>query len=74
MNPVRRERDEVYDEAVVTYGAWRLGDGQAYELDGVKLWTTNGVVADLLVVMARVPKSDGHRGGISAFVVEAPSG
>jgi Acyl-CoA dehydrogenase, C-terminal domain len=30
-------------------------------------------VADLLVVMARVPKSEGHRGGISAFVVEARS-
>ncbi|MGW7200812.1 acyl-CoA dehydrogenase family protein [Streptomyces chryseus] len=46
-------------------------DGDAYVLDGVKLWTTNGVVADLLVVMARVPKSEGHRGGITAFVVEA---
>ncbi|MFE0100967.1 acyl-CoA dehydrogenase family protein [Streptomyces sp. NPDC059009] len=46
-------------------------DGDAYVLDGVKLWTTNGVVADLLVVMARVPKSDGHKGGITAFVVEA---
>jgi alkylation response protein AidB-like acyl-CoA dehydrogenase len=46
-------------------------DGDEYVLDGVKLWTTNGVVADLLVVMARVPKSDGHRGGITAFVVEA---
>ena len=45
-------------------------DGDDYILDGVKLWTTNGVVADLLVVMARVPKSDGHKGGISAFVVE----
>ncbi len=31
------------------------------------------VVAELLVVMARVPKSEGHRGGISAFVVEADS-
>ncbi|MET9697544.1 acyl-CoA dehydrogenase family protein [Streptomyces sp. NPDC006529] len=49
-------------------------DGQdGYVLDGVKLWTTNGVVADLLVVMARVPKSDGHKGGITAFVVEADS-
>ncbi|MGW4205773.1 acyl-CoA dehydrogenase family protein [Streptomyces sp. NPDC004726] len=48
-------------------------DGDAYVLDGVKLWTTNGVVADLLVVMARVPESDGHRGGITAFVVEADS-
>ncbi|MGR8007959.1 acyl-CoA dehydrogenase family protein [Streptomyces hypolithicus] len=46
-------------------------DGDSYVMDGVKLWTTNGVVADLLVVMARVPKSEGHRGGITAFVVEA---
>ncbi|MFJ6860631.1 acyl-CoA dehydrogenase family protein [Streptomyces werraensis] len=48
-------------------------DGDDYVLDGVKLWTTNGVVADLLVVMARVPRSGGHRGGITAFVVEADS-
>ncbi|MFF4589921.1 acyl-CoA dehydrogenase family protein [Streptomyces sp. NPDC001388] len=48
-------------------------DGDDYVLDGVKLWTTNGVVADLLVVMARVPKSDGHPGGITAFVVESDS-
>ncbi|MCA2200879.1 acyl-CoA dehydrogenase family protein [Streptomyces griseoincarnatus] len=48
-------------------------EGDDYVLDGVKLWTTNGVVADLLVVMARVPKSEGHRGGITAFVVEADS-
>ncbi len=46
-------------------------DGDDYLLDGVKLWTTNGVIADLLVVMAQVPASDGHRGGITAFVVEA---
>ncbi|MFD3661149.1 acyl-CoA dehydrogenase family protein [Streptomyces sp. NPDC058659] len=52
----------------------RDGDGDGtYVLDGVKLWTTNGVVADLLVVMARVPASEGHRGGITAFVVEADS-
>ncbi|MFI5965882.1 acyl-CoA dehydrogenase family protein [Streptomyces asoensis] len=48
-------------------------DGDDYVLDGVKLWTTNGVVADLLVVMARVPRSEGHKGGITAFVVEAGS-
>ncbi|MGW0120886.1 acyl-CoA dehydrogenase family protein [Streptomyces sp. NPDC003327] len=48
-------------------------EGDAYVLDGVKLWTTNGVVADLLVVMARVPASEGHPGGITAFVVEADS-
>ncbi|RVU22530.1 acyl-CoA dehydrogenase [Streptomyces antnestii] len=48
-------------------------DGDSYVLDGVKLWTTNGVVADLLVVMARVPKGEGRKGGITAFVVEADS-
>ncbi|MFB6671756.1 acyl-CoA dehydrogenase family protein [Streptomyces sp. NPDC056390] len=48
-------------------------DGDSYVLDGVKLWTTNGVVADLLVVMARVPKAEGRKGGITAFVVEADS-
>ncbi|MFI6704003.1 acyl-CoA dehydrogenase family protein [Streptomyces sp. NPDC050509] len=48
-------------------------DGDTYVLDGVKLWTTNGVVADLLVVMARVPKEEGRKGGITAFVVEADS-
>jgi alkylation response protein AidB-like acyl-CoA dehydrogenase len=46
-------------------------DGDDYVIDGVKLWTTNGVVADLLVVMAQVPGGDGHRGGITAFVVPA---
>lgn len=48
-------------------------DGDDYLLDGVKLWTTNGVVADLLVVMARVPRSEGRKGGITAFVVETAS-
>ncbi|MCX5400105.1 acyl-CoA dehydrogenase family protein [Streptomyces sp. NBC_00102] len=48
-------------------------DGDDYVLDGVKLWTTNGVVADLLVVMARVPEGPDHPGGITAFVVEADS-
>jgi alkylation response protein AidB-like acyl-CoA dehydrogenase len=46
-------------------------DGDDYVLNGVKLWTTNGVIADLMVVMAKVPKSEDHRGGITAFVVEA---
>ncbi|MGW6240979.1 acyl-CoA dehydrogenase family protein [Streptomyces sp. NPDC055094] len=48
-------------------------DGDSYVLDGVKLWTTNGVVADLLVVMARVPRTENGKGGITAFVVEAGS-
>ncbi len=46
-------------------------DGDDYLLNGVKLWTTNGVIADLLVIMAQVPATEGRRGGITAFVVEA---
>ncbi|MGV9638840.1 acyl-CoA dehydrogenase family protein [Nocardia rhamnosiphila] len=67
------EPDVGSDPARIASTATPTADGEAYELNGVKLWTTNGVVAELLVVMARVPKSDGHRGGISAFVVEAGS-
>src|SRR4029450_203110 len=48
-------------------------DGKSYLLDGVKLWTTNGVIAELAVVMARVPQHEGGRGGISAFVVATAS-
>ena len=44
-----------------------------YKLNGVKLWGTNGTVATLLVVLARVPKSEGRKGGITAFVVESES-
>src|SRR5437773_77569 len=64
------EPDVGSDPARLTTTATPSADGSGYVLDGVKLWTTNGVVADLLVVMARVPAGDGHRGGITAFVVE----
>jgi alkylation response protein AidB-like acyl-CoA dehydrogenase len=62
------EPDVGSDPARLTTTATPTDDG--YVLEGTKLWTTNGVIADLLVVMARVPRSDGHRGGITAFVVE----
>jgi alkylation response protein AidB-like acyl-CoA dehydrogenase len=65
------EPDVGSDPARLGATAVPTDDGSAYILNGVKLWTTNGVVADLLVVMAAVPKSEGHRGGITAFVVES---
>jgi len=67
------EPDVGSDPARLRTNAVPTEDDAAYILNGTKLWTTNGVVAELLVVMARVPKSDGHRGGISAFIVEADS-
>lgn len=67
------EPDVGSDPARLQTAAVPTEDGSAYELTGTKLWTTNGVVAELLVVMARVPAAEGRRGGISAFVVEADS-
>src|SRR5262249_36667716 len=67
------EPDVGSDPARMGCTAVPSSDGEHYVLNGVKLWTTNGVVADLVVVMARVPRSEGHRGGITAFVVEADS-
>ncbi len=64
------EPDVGSDPARLSTTAVPSADGSEYVLNGVKLWTTNGVIADLLVVMALVPRSEGHRGGITAFVVE----
>ena len=45
-------------------------DGTGYLLNGRKLWATNGAIADIVVVMAQVPKSEGRRGGITAFILD----
>src|SRR5207302_1511090 len=58
------------DPARLSATAVPTEDGSAYMLNGVKLWTTNGTIARVMVVMAEVPESAGHPGGISAFVVE----
>ncbi len=65
------EPDVGSDPARLASTATPTPDGSAYILDGVKLWTTNGVIAELVVVMAAVPASDGSRGGITAFVVDS---
>ncbi len=54
------------DPARLTTTAEPSEDGQHFILNGSKLWCTNGTLAELLVVMARNPKTD----AISAFVVE----
>ncbi|MDN3260246.1 acyl-CoA dehydrogenase family protein [Streptomyces sp. CSDS2] len=59
-DPFRMHTTAVYDPA-----------SDRYVLDGVKTWTTNGVIADLLVVMAVVPAGEHGEGGMTAFVVEA---
>ena len=67
------EPDVGSDPARLATTAEPTADGTGYLLNGVKLWATNGTVATLLVVMARVPAAEGRRGGITAFVVEGDS-
>src|SRR3954447_6893406 len=70
------EPDVGSDPARMSTTAVPTEDGSGYTLNGTKLWATNGAWADVVVVMAAVPKSApggpqaGHRGGITAFVCE----
>jgi alkylation response protein AidB-like acyl-CoA dehydrogenase len=64
------EPDVGSDPARVGTIAEPTPDGKGYVLNGRKLWATNGAIADIVVVMAKVPKSEGHKGGISAFVLD----
>jgi alkylation response protein AidB-like acyl-CoA dehydrogenase len=67
------EPDVGSDPARLAATATPIDGGTAYELNGLKLWTTNGVIAELVVVFARVPEHDGEPGGITAFIVESDS-
>ncbi len=60
------EPDVGSDPARLATTAELTPEGDAYILNGEKLWCTNGTLAELLVVMARDPKTK----KISAFVVE----
>ncbi|HLM32502.1 MAG TPA: acyl-CoA dehydrogenase family protein, partial [Gaiellaceae bacterium] len=63
------EPDVGSDPARLAASAEPTADGSGYVLNGRKLWATNGVIADVVVVMAQVPKGEGHRGGITCFIV-----
>jgi alkylation response protein AidB-like acyl-CoA dehydrogenase len=63
------EADVGSDPARLATTATPTEDGSGYLLSGRKLWATNGAIADVVVVMAAVPKSDDRRGGITAFVL-----
>jgi alkylation response protein AidB-like acyl-CoA dehydrogenase len=61
------------DPANMLTTATPVDGGDAYVLNGEKLWCTNGTVAELLVVMARTPGrvvGGKERKQITAFIVE----
>ncbi len=62
------EPDVGSDPARMSATAIPTDDGGGYRITGTKLWATNGAIADVVVVMAVVPKSAEHKGGITAFI------
>lgn len=65
------EPDVGSDPARMSSNAVPTADGDAYVLNGEKLWCTNAPVAEYLVVMAHTPAPDGRgRGKITAFLVD----
>jgi alkylation response protein AidB-like acyl-CoA dehydrogenase len=65
------EPDVGSDPARMSSSAVPTDDGRGYTINGTKLWATNGAFADVVVVMAVIPKdkSANGKGGISAFIV-----
>jgi alkylation response protein AidB-like acyl-CoA dehydrogenase len=62
------EPDVGSDPARMSATAVPTEDGKGYTINGTKLWATNGYIADVVVVMAVVPKTEGSKGGITAFI------
>lgn len=62
------EPDVGSDPARMTTAAVPTADGTGYEITGVKLWATNGAIADVVIVMAVVPRTETSKGGITAFI------
>ncbi len=60
------EPDVGSDPARMQTTATPTEDGEAFLLNGEKLWCTNGTIADVMVVMARTPDNR-----ITAFIVES---
>src|SRR5512145_684059 len=61
------------DPAAMETNAIPIDDGNAWILNGEKLWCTNGTKAELLVVMARTPSQivkGSEKKQITAFIVE----
>ncbi|MDD2215638.1 MAG: acyl-CoA dehydrogenase [Eubacteriales bacterium] len=44
--------------------------GDHWELNGTKIFITNGGYADVFIIMAMTDKKKGTRGGVSSFIVE----
>ncbi|HXV18458.1 MAG TPA: acyl-CoA dehydrogenase family protein, partial [Candidatus Omnitrophota bacterium] len=61
------------DPAKMSTTATPVDNGEAYLINGQKLWCTNGTIADILIVMAKTPPkivNGKEKTQITAFIVE----
>jgi len=67
------EPDAGSDPAKMSTTATPIEEGNHYLINGTKLWCTNGLIADIMVVMAKTPpkiKNGREVPQITAFIVE----
>ena len=63
------------DVAAIKTSAKKLPDGDAYEINGTKMWVTNGLLSSLVFVLVRTdPNADPKHRGLTCFIAEKEPG
>ena len=59
-------------DALYVGTATSVDNGESYVINGEKLWCTNGMIADIVIVMAQTPivENGKEKKKITAFIVE----
>src|SRR5689334_19260255 len=63
------------DVAAIKTSAKKLSDGGAYEINGTKMWVTNGLRSSLVFVLVRTdPSAEPKHRGLTCFIAEKEPG
>jgi alkylation response protein AidB-like acyl-CoA dehydrogenase len=63
------------DVAAIKTSARKRDDGQSYEINGTKMWVTNGLRAGLVFVLVRTdPSAEPKHRGLTCFIAEKEPG
>jgi alkylation response protein AidB-like acyl-CoA dehydrogenase len=63
------------DVAAIKTSAKKLSDGDRYEINGTKMWVTNGLLSGLVFVLVRTdPHADPKHRGLTCFIAEKEPG
>jgi alkylation response protein AidB-like acyl-CoA dehydrogenase len=63
------------DVAAIKTSAKRLADGDSYEINGTKMWVTNGLLSSIVFVLVRTdPDAEPKHRGLTCFIAEKEPG